>query len=620
MAKPSRSEQLNQALDALFVSANSSLPVADAQIAPLLGVAASLRDLPRPDFKARLKADLQRRTSMASQAVPAVEKRKAVKPVREGFHTITPYITVNQAPELIDFIKQAFGAEELFRGVGTAGGYHCEMKLGDSMLMIGGGLNFRGTPMPTNLWVYFSDVDAVYRRAIEAGATSLLEPQQMPYGERGAAVKDLAGNNWYLATYNEPGATSFVREGLRTVTPYPHPKAAAEFINFLKQAFGAEELFVGKEPTGHISHAQVRIGDSVIAMSDARGEYQPKPSMFYLYVEDADALYNRAIRAGAISIWEPKDQPYGDRVGGVKDAMGNEWYIATHIRDVNAEDVEARKIAGDAPVTPSTTSATTAKANWIREGFRSVTPYLIVERAAKFIDFAKEVFGATERFRVARPGSSQIMHAEMQLGESIVELADSTPQFAPRPAALHLFVPDPDAVYQRAIDAGAASIAPPTDHPYGERSGSVRDSFGNDWYVAKATGPDAVGYIRGNLRNLNLCLFATGAHQAIAFMQRAFGAEELMRSEEGGVIHYAEMRIGDSVIEVGEARAPHQPLPAGIHLYVPNVDEVYARAIAAGAQSIQPPTDQPYGDRSGGVRDAFGNQWFIATHLRDVQP
>ena len=75
----------------------------------------------------------------------------AVKPIREGFHTITPYLIVPGAAELIDFVKQAFGAEELYRGTGSAGGIHAEVRIGESMVMIGGGGVLRGTPKPTGI-------------------------------------------------------------------------------------------------------------------------------------------------------------------------------------------------------------------------------------------------------------------------------------------------------------------------------------------------------------------------------------------------------------------------------------------------------------------------------------
>jgi PhnB protein len=83
-------------------------------------------------------------------------------------------------------------------------------------------------------------------------------------------------------------------------------------------------------------HAKVRIGDSVLEMGEAHGPYQPMSSMLYLYVDDVDAWYERAVAGGATPMEEPKDQFYGDRVGAITDPFGNTWYMATHIKDANA--------------------------------------------------------------------------------------------------------------------------------------------------------------------------------------------------------------------------------------------------------------------------------------------
>src|SRR2546426_10590931 len=83
----------------------------------------------------------------------------AVNPIREGFHTITPYLIVDEAAGLIDFVKDAFGADELYRGTGSGAGIHCEVRIGDSMVMIGGGGGWRGKVMPTSLHLYVNDTD-----------------------------------------------------------------------------------------------------------------------------------------------------------------------------------------------------------------------------------------------------------------------------------------------------------------------------------------------------------------------------------------------------------------------------------------------------------------------------
>jgi uncharacterized glyoxalase superfamily protein PhnB len=180
--------------------------------------------------------------------------------------------------------------------------------------------------------LYVTDADAIYDRAIKAGATSLHEPVDQPYGDREAGVKDFSGNHWYIATHQ---ATGHAPEGLRSVTPFLHPRGADRLIDFLKQAFGAEEKSRYESPDGVIQHATVSIGDSMLEMGEAHGPWQPMPTTFYLYVDDVDGWYRRAVVAGAKSKAEPSDQPYGDRVAGVVDPFENTWYLATHIKDAH---------------------------------------------------------------------------------------------------------------------------------------------------------------------------------------------------------------------------------------------------------------------------------------------
>ena len=115
-------------------------------------------------------------------------------------------------------------------------------------------------------------------------------------------------------------------------------------------------------------------------------------------------------------------------------------------------------------------------------------------------------------------------------------------------------------------------------------------------------------------------LVVRGADKTIEFLKKAFGAqtsfEPMMRPD--GKIGHADLKIGDSHVMLGEASDQHPAMPAMIHLYVPNVDAVYQRAIAAGGTSAMEPTDQFYGDRGSSVKDPAGNHWYIATHIEDV--
>src|SRR5438874_433861 len=269
------------------------------------------------------------------QMMPRARKPD-VPPVPKGYRTLTPYIVAQNANAVIDFIKATFAAEETFRWVGGAGGRHAEVRLGDSMLMIGGGgpgPAWRGESSPGAFHVYVRECDLVHKRALEAGADLIHAPMDQPYGERSSAVKDKAGNFWYIATRLEG---DYKWEGAPDVQPYLHPLRGEPVIAFLKKAFGAEDLGRAVSPDGVIHHATLKIGDSHLELGEAQGPYQAMKSMFYLYVPDCDAFYLRALAAGATSISAPEDQPYGDRSGGVTDPFGNKWYIATHIKDMGA--------------------------------------------------------------------------------------------------------------------------------------------------------------------------------------------------------------------------------------------------------------------------------------------
>lgn len=124
-----------------------------------------------------------------------------------------------------------------------------------------------------------------------------------------------------------------VPEGHHTVSPYLVVAGVGKLIDFTKQAFGASEVFVSKRPDGSVQHAEIKIGDSIVMMGEG-GDSKQFPGMLHLYLEDVDAVYRRALQAGAKSLREPADQPYGDRSGGVEDVFGNQWWISSHIKDV----------------------------------------------------------------------------------------------------------------------------------------------------------------------------------------------------------------------------------------------------------------------------------------------
>ena len=339
MSEIELTEKLDQAIDAVLAAPKGERPAdVDQEIAELLAIATELRDLPRADFKARLKQELIEASSEAES-----NDEPAGSSIREGFRTVTPYIVVSDVHGEIDFLKRVFGAEGKVYGLGSQGGYHSEYRIGDSMLMIGGGgqgSKWKGTPVPCVFHLYVENVDGVYQQAIEAGATSLMAPMDMEYGERSAGIEDVGGNHWYIATATGP---SYVPPGLPNLMPYFHPVGAPKMIEFLKQAFDAEDVAVHRSPDGVVQHAKVRIGDSMVEMGEAHGPWQPKPMHFMMHVEDADESYARAMKAeGVVSIQAPANQSYGGRTGTIQDPFGNTWYLSSQ----TTRDDEPRTAGG----------------------------------------------------------------------------------------------------------------------------------------------------------------------------------------------------------------------------------------------------------------------------------
>ena len=141
-----------------------------------------------------------------------------------------------------------------------------------------------------------------------------------------------------------------IPDGYTAITPYLTIKGAAQAIEFYKKAFGAEEVLRMPMPDGKIAHAEIRIGGSIIMLHDEAPDWKAfSPQTvgdtsvsIMLYVDDVDAVYKRAIDAGATSTMEVADQFYGDRSGGLKDPFGHKWHVAMHVEDVEPEELQRR--------------------------------------------------------------------------------------------------------------------------------------------------------------------------------------------------------------------------------------------------------------------------------------
>src|SRR5262245_19577934 len=312
-------EQLDKIVDVLL--AGAATEDSSPELKTLAEVAEALRHLPSKEFKSGLKAELLRSVSMSTSTK-----------VRAQFRTVSSVIIHERAAELVDFVKATFNAEEEKRDTTDAAyGFYSEVRIGDSVIMIGGGTAASRGNLPVAFHVYVDDCDASYARALAAGATTLAgangKPTDRPYGERSAFVEDAFGNYWYVAMRLASGQHEGPQIDLGSVVPFLHPQHARQQIAFLRAAFGAEELAV-VEHAGRVMHGAVRVGDAVLEMGEPEDRSGVPSGGFFVRVDDVEAAYARALAAGAESVRPPDDIPYGYRSAIVRDPEGYLWWTA----------------------------------------------------------------------------------------------------------------------------------------------------------------------------------------------------------------------------------------------------------------------------------------------------
>jgi len=445
--------------------------------------------------------------------------------------------------------------------------------------------------------------------------------RNLPSAKFKARLKSELGGKKRMSTVAEPVAAVRV-----TASPRLAFRDPAKAIELYQRALGAKEAFrfqVGDS----IPHAELMIGDTPI---DVTGEWPEggrfsaetlghSPVSISIQVPDVDKFTEHAVAEGMKLVREPKDQFYGHRDATLQDPFGYTWGVFTVKEQMSVEEMHRRMQrmtegpeGGKVPVAKPAVDP-------VPRGFRTVTPYLVAADGPALLDFVKAAFDAEEIMRIESPWGG--VHGESRIGDSMMMLGGGVPgkKFpgSLQPAALHVYVEDADAVCARAVAAGATLVDEVRDQEYGERSGTLKDPAGNFWYVATAKGES---YTPKHLHSVNPYLHPRRAEPLIGFLKRAFNAEEVAKyAAPDGVVYHAVIKVGDSVIEMGEAQGKYETMAAMFYLYVPNVDDAYRQAVAAGATSFQEPADQFWGDRNAAVKDNFGNKWYIATHIRDVQ-
>jgi len=250
-------------------------------------------------------------------------------------------------------------------------------------------------------------------------------------------------------------AKSAIPEGFRSMTPYLIVEGATNFLDFIRNAFGASEKFSMLDESGAIRHAEARIGDSMIEFAEAGPGWSAMPAGLHHYVKNSDEVYARALKAGGTSLYEPANRDYGDREAGVADPAGNFWFIATH----------------------------TGGKDHRPEVLQDLNTYFSVKDAGRFLDFLEKAFGA-EVIQKEVSSKGTIQHAKVRISDTVVELSEGRAPWGPRAVALHYYVENCDAIFARGLANDCKELQPMADQFYGDRSGSLLDSWGNHWCIA----------------------------------------------------------------------------------------------------------------------------------------
>jgi PhnB protein len=208
------------------------------------------------------------------------------------------------------------------------------------------------SPTTSAFYLTVPDVDAAYARALGAGAAARQPPQEMPWGHRMAHVTDALGNSWFIAApgQDRPAPTQAPKPEpapRRGTMPFLYIVDAVAAAHFYRRVFEATELMREVDPSGVVSHVQIRVGEAQFMIRDPsvgmpadyveRGlartarELGGTPVHLYLYVGDVDAVFDRALAAGATLVDALGDKEWGDRCGGFRDPFGLIWYVATPI-------------------------------------------------------------------------------------------------------------------------------------------------------------------------------------------------------------------------------------------------------------------------------------------------
>lgn len=288
-------------------------------------------------------------------------------------------------------------------------------------------------------------------------------------------------------------------QGYGTLNPYITVKDVPALLMFLQRTFGGIVREQIQQPDGQIEHAEVQVGDSLLMIGPphvdalARHREKSRPATYYVFVEDVDSVYARAMTCGAHAWALPAETYYGDRLAAVTDPNGNAWWIATRKQTLDPEVLQARANRRWHKETSASAEPIAARepasGAGPPPGYHTVNPYVSVRDIEGFIDFVERTFGGVLTEQIRQP-DGRIEHAEIHIGDSVLMIGppqvDALVQAEDheRTGAFYVFVSDVDATCGKALACNAHLLEPATERFYGDRVAEVRDPYGNFWWIA----------------------------------------------------------------------------------------------------------------------------------------
>jgi PhnB protein len=296
-----------------------------------------------------------------------------------------------------------------------------------------------------------------------------------------------------------------IPEGRFTLTPALTVKGVDAAVDFYVAALGAKKVLSVPGANGETEHAEIMVGDSLIMIGEEHLDWGARspatlggsPAALMVYVEDADAAFDQAVKAGATAERAPSDMFWGDRWGSFVDPFGHRWSVTTHVEDLTGEQIGQRAAIVDKIKNPvkaakkwKKITGTPAKDKTPSQ-YHSVTPVLTAVNADAAIKFYVQAFGAIEVVRMPT-AEGKIMHAELMVGDSLLMVHDEFPSMGGKspktlggsPLSLMMYSIDVDIAFTRAINAKASEVMPVADMFWGDRYGAVLDNQGFKWGLA----------------------------------------------------------------------------------------------------------------------------------------